>query len=101
MNSPNPSDPWARLTRAARSAPARQDETVPFGFATRVVARAAEVSGGGRSFVEKFAFRAVAVAALLALGSVGLELTQTSSPRATAQPTEATADDALSALVNA
>jgi hypothetical protein len=75
----DPRHPWARLTRAARSAPVpHAAAAAPAGFSTRVVARS---FGEGRlpSFLDYLAPRAVGWAALLAACSLAFnyaDLTQ-------------------------
>ena len=101
MNSPTPQDPWARLARSARAARSNEDDSAPFGLATRVVAHAAARGVASPSFVERFAFRAVALAALLALGSIGIELSQKPAARPVAEQSDAGTDDALSTLLDA
>jgi hypothetical protein len=61
---------WNRLTAAARRAPADTVTAAPYGFATRIAALAMSADFSGRSLFERFAFRAVGVASLLALLSV-------------------------------
>jgi hypothetical protein len=73
-----PTNPWNRLTAAARRAPgaaapsesATSAEVMPVGFATRVVARA-ELGGGGGLLsglvFERFAARALGLAGACAL----------------------------------
>lgn len=63
----NPSDQkWQRLVAAARRA--EPGEVVaPYGFATRVAARACELPVVAGSLLEHFSLRALGVAALLAV----------------------------------
>lgn len=68
----HPLHPWARLTAAARQVSDDRDASAPYGFATRVVALAPRPERGIFSLPDRFALRAVGVAALLALGSVAL-----------------------------
>lgn len=104
MSSPqNSKDPWQRLVAAARQPSSSNDEHAPFGFATRVAALADAAPRIRSSLFERFALRAVGVAALLALGSVAFNLNTTPTPRA-ANPdstAEVVGEDALSVLVNA
>ncbi len=72
MNPNDPRHPWARLTAAARRTAPAGDESAPYGFATRVAALALAQSRRAESFVERFALRAVGLAALLAIASVVL-----------------------------
>jgi hypothetical protein len=101
--SQNSKDPWQRLVAAARQPSPPSDENAPFGFATRVAALGNATPHVRSSLFERFALRAVGVAALLALGSVAFNLNTTPAPR-TANPdstAEVGGEDALSALVNA
>ncbi|MBS0662764.1 MAG: hypothetical protein JSR48_05830 [Verrucomicrobia bacterium] len=62
----NPSDQkWQRLAAAARRAPDTRDVMAPFGFSTRVVARA--FGAPAASLLERFSLRALGVAAILAV----------------------------------
>ena len=74
MNHPvnDPRHPWSRLAAAARDARDDRDVSAPYGFATRVAALALAQEGRVASLFERFAFRAVGVASLLALFSVVL-----------------------------
>lgn len=62
---------WQRLTARARTAPAGGGEAAPYGFATRVVARAFAVrpAGAGALF-EKFALRGLLAAGVLGVASM-------------------------------
>lgn len=68
----DPRHPWSRLTAAARTVRAERDESAPYGFATRIAALAFAQERRVSSLFERFALRAVGVAALLALFSVVL-----------------------------
>jgi hypothetical protein len=71
MNPSNPHDPWARLTDGARRAPAdSRDATAPYGFATRLTALAFAAERPVTSLIERFSWRALGFASLLALASV-------------------------------
>jgi hypothetical protein len=70
MNTDDHNQPWARLTAAARRGPLAGDTAAPYGFATRVAARAFSVERPMRSLFERFSLRAVGVASLLAVLSV-------------------------------
>lgn len=62
---------WARLTAAARRAPAPGDTAAPYGFSTRVAALAlAAAERPMRSLFERFSLKAVGLASLLAVASV-------------------------------
>jgi hypothetical protein len=72
MNPPlkSPRDPWSRLVAAAREVDDERSTSAPYGFATRVAAIAFTQERKIGSLLEAFALRAMALAALLALGSV-------------------------------
>ena len=78
----DPRHPWSRLTAAARQVSDDRDSTAPYGFATRVVALAFAQEGRVASLFERFAFRAVGVASLLALFSIVLNYQALSTPGA-------------------
>lgn len=62
---------WLRLTAAARQVRDDRDTAAPYGFATRVVARALanpKLSAG--ALFERFSWRALGIAGLLALLSL-------------------------------
>jgi hypothetical protein len=101
MNSPHSKDPWTRLVAAARQAGDTSEHRAPFGFATRVAALAEVAPRPVNSLFERFALRAVGLAALLALGSMAFTLSHSRAvgPN-TDSPSEITGDDALTELVN-
>ena len=70
--SQDPRHPWKRLTAAARTVANDGDVSAPFGFSTRVAAIAFAQEQRAVSLFERFALRAVGLAALLALASVAL-----------------------------
>jgi hypothetical protein len=72
MNSIPSRDTWSRLAAAARSSRETRDESMPYGFATRVAALAGVQQRSVVSVFERFALRALGVACLLALGSFAL-----------------------------
>lgn len=64
---------WQQLVAAARQAPVADDVTVPFGFATRVAARAFEGEGPGLlAALGRFSVRALWLACLLTLASMAV-----------------------------
>lgn len=73
--------PWQRLVAAARRAEDDRDTAAPYGFATRVVALA---MAGDRvttsALFERFSWRALSVAGLLALISVASNYSALASP---------------------
>jgi hypothetical protein len=70
MNHPIPLQPWRRLTTAARTVIDDRDSAAPYGFATRLAALALAQERKVVSLFERFAFRALGAAFLLALVSV-------------------------------
>ena len=72
---------WQKLTAAARRVPTNEDVAVPYGFSTRVVSlamAAAEPTIG--SILDRFSWRALGVASLLAITSVAAGYTWNSTP---------------------
>ena len=76
----DPRHPWSRLTAAARQVRDDRDVSTPYGFATRVAALAFAQERRVASLFERFAFRAVGVASLLALFSIVLNYQELSTP---------------------
>ncbi|HSY54356.1 MAG TPA: hypothetical protein VK785_07910 [Opitutaceae bacterium] len=69
MNTPDPR--WQRLAAAARQVHDGRETAAPSGFATRVAAHAfAAVEQPFSALLARFSWRALGLAALLALGSV-------------------------------
>jgi hypothetical protein len=62
-------DPWTKLATSARAAEDDRGVTAPYGFSTRVVALAFSRERTLGSLFERFALRALGVAALLAIAS--------------------------------
>ena len=58
---------WQRLARAARRATDTRDEAAPYGFATRVAAQAFAARETSSPILERFAWRALGVACLVAV----------------------------------
>lgn len=69
---------WTRLAEAARRAQFQdiQDIPAPYGFATRVAARALSMpaTAAGPFFVAKLTLRVLCIASLLAIASLGINL---------------------------
>ncbi|MDB6128625.1 MAG: hypothetical protein JWM35_2521 [Verrucomicrobia bacterium] len=65
MNSPE--QRWTRLAARARTASDARSTEAPYGFATRVAALAASAERFKGSLLERFSWRALGVACLLAL----------------------------------
>ncbi|PTX96664.1 hypothetical protein [Opitutus sp. ER46] len=63
---------WFRLAATARAGRDERDLSAPYGFATRVAAIAMAAPRLRASLLERFAFRAVGVACLLAIASVAV-----------------------------
>jgi len=70
MNLNAPNHPWSRLTASARTVSDARDTAMPYGFATRVAALAMAQERKVASLFERFAFRALGAACLLALLSL-------------------------------
>lgn len=72
---------WQKLVSAARRATDDRDTAAPYGFATRVAALAmGRPAEGVGALFERFSWRALAVAALVAVG--GVATNYASSPAA-------------------
>jgi len=99
MNLNDPRHPWSRLTAAARRAPDDRGDTAPYGFSTRVAALALAPERNVASLFERFAFRALGVACLLALLSVAVNYSILTKP--TLAEDEPTTDDPVAALLDA
>ena len=106
MNPFDPRHPWSRLVAAARRARLERDASAPYGFATRVAAQAWADDARGASLLERFAFRAVGLAALLAVGSVALNYSAISghggtvAPAAVPEDMVLPVDDAIAAVLD-
>ncbi|HVU33247.1 MAG TPA: hypothetical protein VHE61_07420 [Opitutaceae bacterium] len=96
-----PRDPWPTLAAAARQATDSRDDSAPYGFSTRVVAAAFAQPRRGGSLVERFAFRAVGVACLLAIASAAYNYHYSASTKTPVAEEQATTDDPLSVLLDA
>jgi hypothetical protein len=68
---------WQRLTALARQAPETADDSLPYGFATRVAARAMEARSVlvPRLLLERLALRGLLAACVLSLASVAYSFT--------------------------
>lgn len=82
MKPEDPRHPWSRLVAAARQARDERDTSAPYGFATRIAALAYAQERNVASFVERFAWRAVAVSGALALLSVAMNYSALTAPPA-------------------
>ena len=70
MNSPEKR--WTRLAASARTVPDARSTEAPYGFATRVAALAGSAERFKGSLLERFSWRAVGVACLLAVVSTAV-----------------------------
>lgn len=76
-------DPWQRLVAAAREAdPSEGPVDVPVGFATRVLAQARSRPPGGNGYVEKLAWRILAMASCITLLSLFWSITPSTNTTA-------------------
>ena len=104
----DPRHPWSRLTAAARRVSDERETSAPYGFATRVAALAFAHQRPVASLLERFAFRAVSVASLLALFSIVLNyqaLSTSTAPVVTPQvessePELVAVDDAVAIVLD-
>ena len=101
MNLNDPRHPWTRLVAAARQAPDDRDARAPYGFSTRIAALAASGEFRVHSLFERFAFRAVGLACILALASVAVNYSAlTTSRTTTAEDEVIPVDDAVSVVLD-
>lgn len=102
MNTSDHHRAWLRLTAAARQASAPAPGSAPYGFAARVVRLAFAQPSPMPSLFERFAFKAVAVACLVALIGVAVNyriLTAGSGPAAV-EDYGLPADDAIAVVLD-
>lgn len=101
MNLHDPRHPWSRLTAAARQASDDRDTSVPFGFATRVVAQSLAAPRRVVSLVDRFALRALGVAALVALVSAVVNYQSVGTPTVVAySPEPLPADESIAIVLD-
>lgn len=95
MNHPlnDPKHSWMRLAAAARTVRDDRESSAPYGFATRVAALAFAQEARMASLAERFAFRALGVASLLAVFSIAMNYDVLSTPVAASAPVAAMTDD--------
>ncbi len=99
MNSKHANSPWSRLTTAARTVTDDRDTAAPYGFATRIAALAMAQERRVASLFERFAFRALGAACLLAVLSAVVNYSVfTSAP--TVSDDELTEDDPVAVLLD-
>ena len=89
---------WDKLVSAARRAPADQDSSAPYGFATRVAAQAMASDRTHFSLFARYSLRALGVASLLAIASVAANYSAIASTF-TDEPV-VTADDPVAEAIN-
>jgi hypothetical protein len=91
---------WERLAAGARQAPARDDVAAPYGFATRVAARAFSESATPTvlGVFRLFSVRALWMAGLLMLMSMAANYVAFASGEEDEQSVEDPVSDVLSAL---
>ena len=92
-----PEQKWSRLVAGARGAVDPRDTSAPYGFATRVAALAGSAERMRGSLLERFSWRALGVACLLAIASTAVSY----SVGTTTADEDALSDDgAVSALLD-
>jgi hypothetical protein len=94
---PSP-NPWTRLVAAARLLRDQPSDAAPYGFSTRIAALAIASRRVPATLVERFAWKAVGLAALLAITSVAINYSFLNRPSADDQPLAA--EDPLSVLLD-
>ena len=99
MNTSDPQHPWSRLAASARTVPADADTAAPFGFATRVVALAMTQERKVVSLFERFSFRALGVAGLLAVVSLAANYSLIVGSSGSVADDEGPDDDAVTVLL--
>jgi len=100
MNLNERTTPWSRLAAAARLVTDDRDTAAPYGFATRVAALALAQERKVVSLFERFAFRALGAAFLMAVLSVAANYSVLSPSPALAED-ELIEDDAVAVLLDA
>ena len=91
----DPRHPWTRLTAAARTVGDDREASAPFGFATRVASLALGREIRAVSLFDVFALRALAIAVLLAAGSVAFNFGEVSRRVAVSPGAGMVTDDVL------
>ena len=99
MKPTDPNHPWQRLVTLARKT--ERDTSAPFGFATRVTARALAQPRWHPSLLEIFAPRALGIACLLMLASIALNYGAFMSPNVDWESTLSEEQPAVAALFDA
>lgn len=99
MNSKHTNSPWSRLATAARTVTDDRDTAAPYGFATRIAALAMAQERRVASLVERFAFRALGAACLLAVLSAVVNYSVFSAAPSVSDD-ELTEDDPVAVLLD-
>lgn len=72
---------WQKLVQSARQVRDERDLTAPFGFSTRIVSRAlASTESSLASVFERFSWKALSLAGLLAVSSVAANYAWVAAP---------------------
>ena len=88
---------WQKLTALARRAPDDRPAGAPYGFATRVAARAAELPSAGLTVVlERFALRGLLVAAAFGVAAIAINYSSLFSDQSDDYATTDTVGEVLS-----
>jgi hypothetical protein len=97
MNINDPRHPWSRLTAAARQLPDNRDTSSPYGFATRVTALGFSQELKTVSLAERFAWRALGAAALVAICSLAVNYDDliSSNPASAPAPDRVAVEDGI------
>ena len=101
MNPTDPSHPWSRLTRAARTIPDDRDTAAPYGFATRVAALALSAERATGSLFERFSLRALGIACALTMVTVAANYSVVSNLFVNDDAALLVTDDPVAELVDA
>lgn len=99
MNLTEPKTPWSRLASSARTVPDDRNAAAPYAFATRVAALAMAQERKVASLFERFAFRALGAACLLAVLSAVMNYSVFSSTPSLSDD-ELTEDDPVAVLLD-
>jgi len=99
MNTPDPR--WERLAAAARKVRDERDTTAPYGFATRVTSRAfAAAEQPFSALLFRFSWRALGIAALVALVSVAINYSAISTARSSNPDDDSASSEIINEIVN-
>jgi hypothetical protein len=89
-----------KLLEAARGAPLTGDESAPFGFSTRVAARAFEAAQPSQPSFARVSLRVAAVACLFAVVAVGVNFKAITSAIDDESAVTSSGDDPIADVVN-